>query len=121
MAKTGNDIDLVDYHKRLLEMVKADVDHTKSWEEQDKEAKEIMDRLLGPTWRNKADMTAAPPPASDEEIDRLDEVGNIYGLGRAPGVKHPIFDGPNKPEPKADMSSALIELRDAINKLLGSK
>jgi len=125
MAKTGKDVQLVDYHKRLLEMVRADVDKTQPWEEQEKEAKSIMDGLLGPTWRNKADMLAEAGPqeevANDDYLDLLDHVGNMYQMGRAPGVKHPITDGPNKPAPKADMSEALLELRDAINKLLDAK
>jgi hypothetical protein len=124
MPKNGSDVRLVDYHQRLLEMVRADVDKTQPFEEQEKEARSIMDSLLGPSWRTKADILDEPDtevPADDSYLDNLDHVGNMFQLGKAPGVKHPITDGPNKPSKTADMSTALTELRDAINKLLDAR
>lgn len=125
MPKNGSDVRLVDYHQRLLEMVRADVNKEQPFEDQEKEARSIMDGLLGPSWRSKADIVEDAGPAEekpdDDYLDLLDHVGNMYQLGKAPGVKHPILDGPNKPAPKADMSAALLELRDAINKLLDAK
>ena len=125
MAKSGIDVRIADYHQRLLDMVRADVDNTKPAKDQEAEARSIMDRLLGKGWREKAKSDSGESAKDDSKyIDLLDQVGSHYGLGRAPFVAGPLeVELPEQSEEPAtdDGTEFMRKLRDALNKALGEK
>ena len=112
MPKGGQDIKIDVYEKRLYDMIMADTSPEKDWTGRKQEADTIMARLLGDKWNSIGDKK------NIDYINKLDEAGNQYDLGRAPLVPGPL-DADNKPTDKAD--SFLTMLRDALNKMIPDK
>lgn len=106
MAKSGQDVKIEAYEKRLYDMVMADVDPKQPFKAQQEQADSIMTRLLGPKWKQEE--------GKDDSayINKLDEAGDQYDLGRAPEAAAPL-DAENH-----GVTGILTTLRDLLNKMV---
>jgi len=85
MPTSGSDIKRAHYHKRLFDMVMADVDHTKGQAERHEEACSIMEQLLGKGWEAQANPGGIEVMTVEMKADdKLNKAGDKYGLGPAP-------------------------------------
>lgn len=103
MAKSGQDVKIEAYEKRLYDMVMADVDPKQPFKAQQEQADSIMTRLLGPKWKQEE---------GKGNINKLDEAGDQYDLGRAPEAAAPLGDENH------GVTGILTTLRDLLNKMV---